>query len=646
MKTLKTTLLLLALLAPALLQAQTRDCNFSGYEDMRLEKKSRSAQEFLDMMSQSLPGGSQLPAYPGEEFRRQQQAAQPGIEAVMVICDADTSLRGQIYYQNLESGFFRVEAMNARHEPIAQIPPVIVAPKDGELEFTLRLNTKLPEAQYFRSQYLKITWLKKRDDANGRSEWFAMSKKWKNSAPVTAASQTLRLTPVKSAASLSKSSLPVPGTGALARLPRMAQASGDDKTPQGPNPGNHISLFGDVRSDVPLSSKEISSIELNFLFADKNPASNVYYYMPAAYYLDWDETGGFDFSILYGTAASPDGEGQVNMQASLSGGITQEEHQLVLRLLQARLGTSNAPELRPLLPESQEAKFHGEGFVLDHVSALAPSSIFDPIQISWQTDVINANQILTALTNNQGLSGAVAYRIGERTHSPSATVRLEDPGNFGALTPDWAAWRAGGWTNNLPYPIQFKYLHVLALNSGSGQSVPCVYSWKVDGATVQPGAKAKPDLSGFPQWLEQDGRVLKAWFSYAVQPCTNCTEELLDEMTTGTSSSREKWVRIQSLGMLRKYDANLMKVTLRSKLADPKGKSAQEVTISIEQDNQNYSLGPLYAWMDKDMQYEIRLSLVNEETEVAGKWISGRDIEVYITQDFMRRAFGNSIRHP
>ena len=650
--------LLLCTSITAILPAQARTCNFSGLEDARLEKKSRSAQEFLDMMKQSMPGGSGgLPAYPGEEFRKQQaqKQPQPGIESVVVICDADTSLRGQIYYRDLESGFFRVEVMNARHENIAQIPAVVVAPTDGALEFRLGLNIQTPEPQYFRSQYLKITWLKKRDSRDGRSEWFAMSKAWKSPGN-TQATRNLRLTPLKTAASLgtATATLPMPGQStaapsqATSRTTAVSNSDTASQTPRGADLNNYLSLFAGIRSDVVFQNpRSISPIQTGFIFRDKNPNADVYYYAPSAYYLRWEADKGFDFNVLYGASSNADQEGKVNMRAGLSSGVTNAEHQRMQRLLQAHLGTTTAPELRPLLPENPEVTLRGEGFSMDNISALAPSSIYDPIQMNWQTDVVNANDIITALSNNLGLNGKVTYRQTEGSLSPPAVVRLGEAENFGLLEPDWANWRSRDWVNRLPYPLQFQYLHVLLLNpNASGQKIPCIYSWKIEGPEVPSGGKARFDAAMFPQWLEKDARVLKTWFEYSVQPCPTCTEELLDGITTGTATSREKWIRVHSLGMLRQYNARLIKVSLRSRQVDPKGQKVREVSASIEQDSKDFNVGPFYAWMDKDVQYEMRLTLVTDEREVDSGWIPERDAELYLTKDVMRKAFGSSIKHP
>ncbi len=654
-----TVVLLICLFITAILPAQTRTCNFSGLEDARLEKKSRSAQEFMDMMKQSMPGGaSGLPAYPGEEFRKQQaqKMPQPGIESVVVICDADTSLRGQIYYRNLESGFFRVEVMNARHENLPQIPAVVVAPTNGALEFRLRLNDNASESQYFRSQYLKITWLKKRDSRDGRSEWFAMSKAWKSPSNKQA-TRNLRLIPYKTAASLVASAtyLPVPGQSAATtqvqttnRSLAAARPDTTSLTPRGANLNNYLSLFSGIRSDVVFQNpRSISPIQTGFIFRDKNPHAEVYYYAPSAYYLRWDAATGFDFNVLYGSSNSPDQEGKVNMRAGLSSGITNAEHQRLQRMLQAHLGIATAPELRPLLPENPEVSLQGDGFSLDKVGASAPSSIYDPIQMNWQTDVVNANDIITALSNNLGLNGKITYRQSEGSLSPPAVVRLGEAENFGILEPDWANWRSRDWVNRLPYPLQFQFLHVMLLNSNaSGQTIPCIYSWKIDGPEIPSGSKARFDPAAFPQWLENDNRVLKVWFEYSVQSCPICTQELLDDITTGTASSREKWVKVHSLGMLRQYNAKLIKVALRSRQVDPKGQNVREVTNSIEQDNKDFNIGPFYAWMDKDVQYEVRLTLVTDERELDSGWILERDSELYLTKDLMRKAFGNSIKHP
>lgn len=650
-----TFLRLLLLLFPGILVAQTRNCNFSGLEDAQLVKKSVSAEEYLDKLNQSMPGGpSKLPAYPGEVFRKEQaqKMPQPSIDGVSLLCDEAVSMRGEIYYQNIDRGFFRLELMNPKYEIMPQVPPLTIPVSEGAVEFTLKLDEKLPAGTSFRTAYLKITYLKKEDSRDGRSTWFALNKKWK--APEQSqAAQRLRLSPVQSAAQLTATKLPLPGKSAVsdaATAPSNAvfRSSNNSNAPEGINMNDHISLFSNIRSDVAFQNPgAISPIQTGYLFKDKNPASEVYYYAPAAYNLRWDPDAGFDFGLLYGGASSPDKEGKVDMHAGLGTGITNEEQQFLQGLLQAQIGPDKSPELRPLLPENPQVTLQGEGFVLDKVTAIAASSIYDPVKANWQTDVPGSNDIITALGNNIGISGTVTYRQNDFPFSTPANVRLGHPDNFGVLTPDWSEWRSKGWKNKLPYPVQFQYLHVLMLNNNArNQQTPCIYSWKITGADIPPGGQAQFDAAAFPVWLETDKRVLKAWFEYQIEPCTPCTEEVLDALTGGTASSREKWIRVQSLGILQKYRARLLKVTLRSTMADPRGKTAREVTTVVSQDNQDFSVGPLYAWMDKDVKYEIRLTLVTDEKSVDSAWLSKRDAEQYITLDFMKTAFKNSLKHP
>lgn len=647
---------LLLFLFPAILSAQTRNCNFSGLEDAQLIKRSISAEEYLDKLNQSMPGGpTKLPAYPGEVFRKEQaqKMPQPAVDGVSLLCDEATSMRGEIYYQNIDRGFFRLELMNAKYERMPQVPPLTVPVSEGAVEFTLKLDEKLPAGESFRTAYLKITYLKKQDSRDGRATWFGLYKKWK--APEKSiAAQRLRLTPLLSAAQLTATNLPVPGKNAVPAPPATTNSvplrtgNNNSNAPVGVNMNDHISLFNNIRSDVAFQNPSaISPIQTGYLFKDKNPASEVYYYAPAAYNLRWDADSGYDFGIQYAAAASPDKEGKVDMHAGLGAGITNEEQQFLQRLLQAQIGADKSPELRPLLPENPLVTLQGKGFVLDKVTAIAASSIYDPVNANWQTDNLAANEIISALKNNIGINGTVAYRQNDFSFSAPANIRLGHPDNFGAMTPDWADWRNKGWKNKLPYPVQFQHLHVLILNNNArNQQIPCIYSWKITGPDIPPGGQAQFDAAAFPAWLETDKRVLKAWFEYQIAPCTPCTEEVLDALSGGTASSREKWIQVHSLSILKKYKARFLKVTLRSTMADPKGKTAREVTTMISQDDQDFNVGPLYAWMDKDVKYEIRLTLVTEEKSVESAWLSKRGEQQFIDVDFMKTAFKNTLKHP
>jgi len=648
--------------------SQQRNCNYSGLEFKQLEKNTRSGQEFTDMVMQSM-GGSGLPPFPGEVFRNQQdqKIARPSIESVYILCDGENHLKGQVYYRDLESGFLTIEVTSASHQniPNISIDTIRVSGTSSEFELTL-LDEKVTNSIY--SSYLKVTYFRNSVGRNGRSEWFPLFKKWTKAANSTQSTALLRLVPFMTAEKLvnlkNGQQLPIPnqassGSAGITPAPagiRLARIEEDtlivtqntEKAPQGPNFNNYFSLYHSIRMDDNLREPEqFSPIQTAFLYWDKNQLADVVYYSPVRYTNSWNEINGFDFIMQYATASGPDEEGRVNMSLGLSSGVSNQEHRIIQSLINAKFKRANTIELRPILLESPRVTLQSDGFVLDRISAVPPSTVYSPIRLSWQSDVLEANDVIAALSNNAGLSGQISYHSSGTGGQMDARIRFMDPSVFSELSPDMDRWTLDGWQNPLPFPISLKKLHILMTDPKHPVSQdPIVYTWDIEGQNLLSKQYAIFDANQFPEHIHEHAGFLKSWFDYQILPCSSCMEEVLNEVTSGTASAREKWVRVHALNILNRYSAKLIKVNLRSAQVDPRGRQVRTTSTSIMRDNENFSVGPLYSWSDHTLSYEFQLVLIDGDKEIAGNWLSERSQEIYITRDLMRRAFGSRIRHP
>jgi hypothetical protein len=83
---------------------------------------------------------------------------------------------------------------------------------------------------------------------------------------------------------------------------------------------------------------------------------------------------------------------------------------------------------------------------------------------------------------------------------------------------------------------------------------------------------------------------------------------------------------------------------IRSKYLDPKGKTTLIKSITIDQDEKTYDVGPFYVWSDKELRYEYKLTLINDETSVEGaNWIGENSMEVMMNKSAAEKSLGNNL---
>lgn len=633
------------------LLGQNQECNYSGLEGQRLENKTRSASRFSEEVRNSM-GGSGLPKFPGQAFRERQAQSSPlpSIESVFISCDSPIKLSGELYASNADGFFAKVSLTDARYNAQHALTEQVVPLDKGRVGFDIELTKK--DIENMQSSYLKVSVLRKEDSKKGKDNWFSIFKLW---SPVSeeAHAGVLTLTPVKNAKGIRSGGSLIPqgitaNTSIRVESPQDSAHMARGKASEGINSNNYISLFNYIKSDVDFSDpSRISPIQTGFMYLDKNVSSGNFYYLPSYYRLTWEDADGFDFTMQYNAAKNAGEEGSVSMSASLSNGITNQEHNLIEKLLSTIGGVEEGVTLKPVVPTDPKIDFQADGFVLENIVAMSPSNIYSPLNISWKTGVLEANDIITALNNNAGLSGQVNYSAENNGLNVDANIKILDPSTFGSMEPNFKTWRSNGWKNKTPFPVKINYLHLLVLDKDAkGKTLPFIYSWSIEGNPIKPGNNATFDLENFPSWMEKDDRLLKAWFEYDVQACNTCAEVVMNEITSGTASSREKWILFNALNVLKRYDIKMLKVNLRSKQADPRGKSIKNVSSTIKADNQNYSVGPLYSWSDDNLDYEVQLVLINDDDEISSKWMSFKENEMYITKGAMKKFFGGMIKHP
>lgn len=213
--------------------------------------------------------------------------------------------------------------------------------------------------------------------------------------------------------------------------------------------------------------------------------------------------------------------------------------------------------------------------------------------------------------------------------------------SFGKINLLGTNFRTDVIKNEFPFPIQLKNIHILVLNNSNGEMVPCIYTWTLGNKEVLSHSRIRIDANAIPIWMDRSELVKKIWIEYSLLPCNECSESVINTITSSKSNDRERKIVINSMGILKKFNATLMKITLRSRFLDANNTVSKEQTITIDRDNSEFELGPLYIWNERDLSYEYKITLINDEKTYTGLgWIASKDFELYINKDVVKRSLG------
>ena len=425
-----------------------------------------------------------------------------------------------------------------------------------------------------------------------------------------------------------------------------------DKGAEGPS-NQGISLWEELRADVDFNyPTEITNVQLN-IFPDKNPASGVYYYVPAQYNLGWNEDNGFKFRILYGTATGSDA-GNVRMAATLSPDISNKEVEFIRELLEAYLASDPSRKVQKLrllpLEETPQLSFpaalHSQYEIpADKVSVNITSSIQDPIDVSWVSNTVIKEQMQVALLENVGIQGVMILNP-ESEAIPDqlipVNIKLGDPYTLGRFNLRPNDWRTEKWRNNTPYPLKLKRLHMLLIEKEGSRATPFVYSWDLYNTEVPPKASVSFDDALIPKWLDKSNRAKRIWIEYAVVNCEDCNKEVIHSITGGTTGSDVKNITFENFDVLQKTGARFLQIQVRSLQGDPRGKKLVEFpALRVGEDQKGFTTGPLYIPQGQAADFEYLLTLIMPDGQAirADRWMKSTDLELFLGTYVLEQAF-------
>lgn len=641
--------------------------NYSGLKDKDLPPKSG---DLLDIGGKhELPG---LDDILGKILHGKNKGA---ISSVHVLSDRADSLTVQVSYSDLQGDADRTLAVSAtdkKGRPLKAIQTAKTSIKDKQGEVTLRMEispdadagTKVEQVG-LQVQISKGDSLKPEVLAE-----FKCPKQWKSAPssivaepvgksvglpatkptgggrfrPVTrlgvrhSAAVTSDGVAVKQAPTLVSSSMKASPSLAqrVIGLPTVVK----DNNGRGPG-SNYIRLFDGIEMEPGVTERSLTNLHPN-IYEDDNPASGLFYYLPAGYSLYWDPDSGYALRVLYGASAGEDAAGNVSIAAKLTTGVTGNDVALARTLLQdyCRANNRTFKELRPFpfsnMAISLKSEVGGQFSVPpEKISVTGITDIAGPIDFSLVTDAVTKENLQLVMTQGLGIGGQVTYQSASDAGAGGLQVTIPlrlkfgDRESFG----DQSYTRGAAIQNKSPFSKKLKFVNFL-----SDTGTPAVYSYSLSDTEIPPGRKITIDAAKIPAWLDTSAK--RAWIEYSlVGDDPDANQKAWDSITGGVTGAAQAEITFRTLTPLQDTGAALVVVTVSSKYFDPKGGAETTKTLELGKDNENFKLKPIYLvgrqpGEDKpnDPLFKFKLTVVKADgtTVESPQWTPSNGTTIYI----------------
>ena len=596
------------------------------------------------------------------------------IRRATVLTEQSDLVRVEVEYRGFKDAVLKGEVLDRKKRVIAGIQTQRVRLDGSPAVFTFQFAT-LSEAAQSESAYLKLTFSNMESAKRGFIGGFRLPKRWHHGtssmnvqvsrsvtivpAPIGAAKQMQEGQRILTGArgqQNSKSPGQVKGNIRVRQIsdPSVEGSEGEDSTtPRGPG-AIAFSLQETVQSDVDFESfHSILPIHPE-IFVDQNEKAGMYYYLPAMYRLKWNSNKGFFLTMLHNKGTDQNA-GDVRVHATLTPGIGTEDLETITRLVQAYSHQRGTPfeGVRPLpLDEAPVASIAGElgrqfEIPVDRISTVQSSSFFEPLQLSWSTDVQTKEEMKTALISRLGISGTMVLipKADSVSHRQvPVTINPADRRTFGPMVLNQKSWRNQEWKNPTPYPLRLRYMHALVSNDKNGRMEPTIYSWDLRSTRVEPGQAVAIDHRGIPSWIDRNAE--RIWMDYQVETCSGCDESVFRQIEQGSQLSELVSVSFETFNVLDMIEAEHIRIKVRSRFTTSEaGRTTELDPVRLTTDADPRETGPLFlpgdlAGNQPLFEYFLVLVMPDGTHFEAQDWVVSREREVLLGPKQIKEAFG------
>ena len=630
--------------------------NHSGLKNKRLRIVNIDNRQTFEAVQGGLPSDESLPTWTPRSVQKTNLGAT--VDSVIVLDDAPQHLTVLVYFSGINKSSIQAIATSDKSKIVPSFNSGAISVTNEQSPIEITLKAKMPENMEILSKQLSIEIVEGVRAAPNKSYTFGLNKKWTTQIKAENLNQLIALEPVGKAANLWQLSKnePLPETDFKANtnfqesLSKMGgNLKANDKNPKGPSKFA-FSLWDNIQTDVDFELSDISNIKTE-IHPDVNPASEVFYILPVSYNLKWTEGEGYkNFKIIYGV------NNEVQFHIGLTAGITTKQIETI-RYLIKRLYKSQNIEIQNLkiqllgansVPSvSLRGDFEGAFQIDPSKITISPISDFtSPLSISFSTDNKTKDMIVVALQNGIGLNGSMTIGSDSIQSQIPLLIAFNDKRNYGKLILTKENWRNNEWQNKFPYPIKIRYLHALMENTNSQNSTSNhIYSWSCHNTLAPPGSRVGFNSTKIPSWFDTSERVVQLWLEYDVEVCPTCTHGIFNGLTKGLSGNSETNLTFQSMDLLSTYGATLIQIRVKSLQGDPSRNKEVEYSKNIVKDGEEISIGPFYAGNDKQISYQYKVMVVNNQAPIETNWITDTNPQQYLNKAGLEKLMGKTSKY-
>ncbi|MEZ4824919.1 MAG: hypothetical protein R3C61_01295 [Bacteroidia bacterium] len=386
------------------------------------------------------------------------------------------------------------------------------------------------------------------------------------------------------------------------------------------------------------------------VYGDLNPNSGFFYYLPAAYTLNWTRDNGEYSFFVYYLSADNTGRGNVIVTAELTPNISEQDIELAEAMLSKKMGKTI--KLYPMPLRNTPAVSFGNSLALfdvepSSISTNIPSDFLQPIVVSWKMNQ-RVDDLLGYMMSRNQVAGNMAFEPfseEEKVFSVPVQLKLNDAKTYGKLEYPNAGSLLNGFTNPLDYPIILTSIAVMREAAGK----TTVENVTLNNYEVSP----QQIFSGFT--AEEKNKVMngalisKLWVNYTIKAeCESCNRNIQNKILGGTSNSRVQKIEVEVLTPLAYSGAQNIKLLIRSRQGDPKGEDeVMFPMVTISQDGQTLKGGELMVSEGESPEYSYQIVMVKPDGDVqTSEWKTSSDLFLVIGEKTIKDLFESDMPAP
>ncbi len=378
------------------------------------------------------------------------------------------------------------------------------------------------------------------------------------------------------------------------------------------------------------------------IWADRNEASGIFYFVPSAYHLRWDADDGYDLSLT-DEMAGAEGSPHVLVRARLAPRFTPLQRRAAEVLVRQGARARGLPffELRPMpivrgatTDDATEtlAGHHG----IEQITVQPPNDAMGMVQISWRMPPVTRESFVELLRQDRAVAPQLLLQAsGEGgTHRIPLYLSWAEPGSYPPFFWENNSFRR----NEIPHPIRLKGLHTMVLNRDERVQV---LSYDLSNTATIPSRARAAMHSPLTQSVLD--KAFFTWVEYSVVPDDASIQSAVQAITGGVSEQVRQPLTITLFDPLASSGAQQLTVFVRSRYLEAGGDQPILRQFEFTADGEVREI-PFYlgrADVEVPFEWTVRLRMPDGQEYERPVFLQGDNgLQLIVSSSSLREIFG------